>query len=534
MVRSLSIGVLLLLVVLPLLAGSMGLWQWPAGGLQGLQQLAWSSWLTSATRSLWLTLLITLVVCYAALWMGQAFSNRQASVKMEWLLGVPHVALAVGLLLLLSPSGWLVRLLHSWFECFPSPPRGWWFADKSLLAMASVLVLKELPFLLLMVVAQIRQLPLERWQRQAQSLGYSKQRSWWLLCVPALLPRIFLPLVAIAIYSLSVVDVALIVGPNTPPLLAARVHEVSLEYGQQAEFEAWLGQVSLVVMGLIVLAILYLQQGIYCSWARRHLGQLRPKLKVKMKAGVLLPRLLLWLCAAAIALLALQSLNQQWFYPSLWGQGWSPARWLEEWPFAQPLLLNSLVLAMASGALGTLAAIIVLERQRQQQRPGLAWLPLLVLFLPQLPLVLGWQRLVAQDSHWGWLLWSHVVYTFPYAYLVLHGAYVRFPQRWFIQAQSLGHSRIAAWFLVLLPQLKYSLALSFAVAVSVSIAQYLPTIWLAAATYPTLTTETVSIAAGGDWRLASIYALLQTLIPVAVLWWASRQRGHKRDRVKHA
>ncbi|MCH2455281.1 MAG: hypothetical protein MK192_06285, partial [Idiomarina sp.] len=33
---------------------------------------------------------------------------------------------------------------------------------------------------------------------------------------------------------------------------------------------------------------------------------------------------------------------------------------------------------------------------------------------------------------------------------------------------------------------------------------------------PTLTTEAVSVASGGDWRIGSLYALLQTVLTLIV------------------
>jgi putative thiamine transport system permease protein len=142
------------------------------------------------------------------------------------------------------------------------------------------------------------------------------------------------------------------------------------------------------------------------------------------------------------------------------------------------------------------------------------------LFVPQVPLVLGWQMMLGEYLNQGWnvlwVAWSHTVYTVPYAYLVLHGAYTQFDEQWLVKAQSLGYSARQAWWKVMLPMLRTPLATAFAVAFSVSIAQYLPTQWLGQGLTPTLTTEAVSVASGGDWRIGSLYALLQTILPLIV------------------
>jgi putative thiamine transport system permease protein len=52
---------------------------------------------------------------------------------------------------------------------------------------------------------------------------------------------------------------------------------------------------------------------------------------------------------------------------------------------------------------------------------------------------------------------------------------------------------------------------------SVSAAQYLPTLFVGAGRQPTLTTETLALALGGDRRLAAVAALLLTAMPLLAL-----------------
>ncbi len=62
---------------------------------------------------------------------------------------------------------------------------------------------------------------------------------------------------------------------------------------------------------------------------------------------------------------------------------------------------------------------------------------------------------------------------------------------------------------MLLRPILTALALGFAI----SVAQYLPTLLIGAGRVPTITTEAVALASGGDRRLIGIYALVQTLLP---------------------
>ena len=48
---------------------------------------------------------------------------------------------------------------------------------------------------------------------------------------------------------------------------------------------------------------------------------------------------------------------------------------------------------------------------------------------------------------------------------------------------------------------------------AVSIGQYLPTVLIGAGRLPTITTEAVSLASGGDRRVIGVYAFLQMALP---------------------
>ena len=73
------------------------------------------------------------------------------------LLAVPHLALAVGLAFLIAPSGWLVRLVAPWPTGWQTPPDIPLVQDPLGLALAFGLVLKEIPFLVLMTFGALGQ-----------------------------------------------------------------------------------------------------------------------------------------------------------------------------------------------------------------------------------------------------------------------------------------------------------------------------------------------------------------------------------------
>ena len=59
--------------------------------------------------------------------------------------------------------------------------------------------------------------------RLARSLGYGPVQAWLKVVLPLVYPQIRLPVYAVLAYSLSVVDMAIVLGPTTPPTLAPLV-----------------------------------------------------------------------------------------------------------------------------------------------------------------------------------------------------------------------------------------------------------------------------------------------------------------------
>ena len=115
---------------------------------------------------------------------------------------------------------------------------------------------------------------------------------------------------------------------------------------------------------------------------------------------------------------------------------------------------------------------------------------------------------------WVGLFLAHTLVTLPYVLIALSPAYMGFDARYWHIAASLGHGRWAFLVRVKWPLLKSSLASACAVGFAVSVAQYLPTLFIGAGRFSTVTTEAVTRAAGAQRSLTSAYAALQILLPL--------------------
>jgi putative thiamine transport system permease protein len=75
--------------------------------------------------------------------------------------------------------------------------------------------------------------------------------------------------------------------------------------------------------------------------------------------------------------------------------------------------------------------------------------------------------------------------------------------------------------------LRGAIAAAFAVGFAVSVAQYLPTLYVGAGRFGTVTTQAVALTSGGQRSLMAAYAALQWVLPVVVFalaGWVGRAR----------
>jgi len=94
------------------------------------------------------TLLVLLVTVMALVCLHKTRWWRWMLAALPPLLAVPHAALAVGLVFLIAPSGWIVRWFSPWLTGWERPPADWVVPDAGGWSLVAGLVMKEAPFLL--------------------------------------------------------------------------------------------------------------------------------------------------------------------------------------------------------------------------------------------------------------------------------------------------------------------------------------------------------------------------------------------------
>lgn len=437
------------------------------------------------------------------------------------LLAIPHAAMAFGFAFLIAPSGLVARLISPSLTGWERPPDALIINDSWGLSLMAGLVLKEVPFLLLMSLAALPQLQVDKRLMLARSLGYAPTIAWLKTVLPSLYPLIRLPIYAVIAYATSVVDMALILGPRLPPTLSVSILSWFNDPDITRRFMA--SAAAVLQLGVTLAALL-------CWWLLEQLSRLLTRnwlingsrqrgeiaLRLIGRSALLLSSVT---AVAALVGLGLFSLAGFWRFPELLPQMLTLDHWQRSGPMLVRPLLNTALIGLISTMLATALVLATLENEyRLHLTPKRTlWLLYLPLLVPQIAFLFG--LIVAAESlgirpQLSLVIAGHLLFVLPYVYLSLAEAYRRLDPKWLHVARSLGVSRNAAFWRVRLPLLLAPLLTAFAVGLAISIGQYLPTQLLGAGRVTTVTTEAVALASGSNRRLIGVWALVQAGLPL--------------------
>ncbi len=482
------------------------------------------------------------------------------------MLAAPHAAFAIGFAFLIAPSGWLLRALSPWATGFDAPPPWSTTQDPWGLGLIAVLVAKEVPFLLWAAATHLQRADTaERWSREldvARSMGYAPRTAWWRVLWPQLWPRLTGPMLAVLAYSLTVVDMALVIGPTSPPTLAVLAWQWLLDadanINAQGAAAAWLlgGLVAGVAGACWLLRVSLSRRGRWVnSWVSGERGQsatkrvhptgvptgvrnavndrrlatlrIRSVLQTIAQSHPLVAFAGIYL--AVMLALAVGSVSGVWPFPRLWPASLSLQGWQSVFASASTLWTTASLAAISS--ITALAwAVAWLECAPAVWDARLRRLIYLPLVLPSVLWVVGLHRLCLAwgiDARWPGLWLAHSLAAAPYVLIALSPAYLGFDVRYRQIAATLQKNRLTFLLRIKWPLLKASLWGALAVGFAVSVAQYLPTLFVGAGRFATVTTEAVTLASGAQRSLTAAYAWLQWLLPALMFGmaaWLGRPR----------
>ncbi|WP_245957881.1 ABC transporter permease [Marinomonas piezotolerans] len=478
--------------------------------------LSGSSGIIATLLSYWFASSL-LVLCYHRSW----FQRFQSAITP--ILSIPHAAITIGLLFLLSPSGWLIRFISPWLSGWDRPPNLLTTQDPYGITLILALVVKEMPYLLFALLAAISQLNPNAHITTARVLGYDRTSAWHFVVLPRLYELIRLPIFIVLAFNLTVVDVASIIGPNTPSTLAVTLLR-------------WFNDPSLSMRGLASAAAIALTMvvlGVMIGWhlaaktliSYRHYEALRGDRKTPFRwlttVGAIGAACTIVMTALTLLILPLWAFAKRWRFPDTFPSTWTFDNISRASRSLIELSTQSLTLAFTSTTIALVLSLILLEKERhtdlsRSHTQRLLYIPII---LPQVTLLFGvqvsllWLNL---NGTWYSVAALHTFYSLPYVYLTLKSPYLAYDQAYLDQANRLKPLKWRNFFMIKLAMLKAPLFATFAIGFSVSMAQYLPTLMAGEGRITTLTTEAVTRAASGDRKLVSIMALMQAIMPLCI------------------
>ena len=527
-------------LVLPIL---IGLWQTllpafghlPAIGETGFNLDAWRrlSNLPGIGTSLSLTLFVGLASTLLALVLAAGFhaslhhsniATRSLYKLIAPMLAAPHAAIAIGLAFLIAPSGWLFRILSPWATGLSVPPDMIIVHDTAGLSLIAGLVIKETPFLILVMASALNQIPHRQHLASAQALGYRQRVAWLTVIFPQLYPQIRLAIYAVLAFSLSVVDVSIILGPANPPPLAVQTLRWFSTPDVTMLLPAAASSVLLTILVAASIALWWLLEKLMIVLGRQWIerGSRSVIIDRALQVASRLAGFLIIAGVLSLLTLLVWSLTWRWPFPAALPDSWSLTIWREASSDWGQALATTFTLAASSSLASLLLAIALLEateRTGKTRLPLSSFLVYLPLILPQASFMFGLHIAFLNAGLGGSLIsvaWSHMFFVFPYVMLTLTDPWRALDPRYARTALALGRRPLAILVTIKLPILLRPLLTALAIGFAVSVAQYLPTLVMGEGRVETLTTEAVALSSGGDRRVAGVFASLQALLPLVL------------------
>ncbi len=480
------------------------------------------------SRSIWLSLWIgfaatLLSTLSAGAIIAAGYGTKSWAILTRFLspiLSVPHAAAAFGLAFIIMPSGFIARLISPELTDWINPPDVLIPNDPYALSLIFGLALKEIPFLLLMLIASVGQVDASRYLNMTSALGYGRLSGFSYIVWPQLYRQIRVAVFAVLAFSASVVDVSLILGPTTPPPLSVTLVRWMNDPDLMYRFVASAGALLQLTLVLFLFAVwLILERlGAYVRNQMAETGRRFASDSILVSIIRLKAWLLALLVLTGIALLGLWSVSQLWQFPDAWPQGLTLAAWARALPSIGGPLWTTFLIGFPAALIATLLCILCLaniQKSASIERVMLTTLSL-PLIVPQTAFLFGLQvAAIKSGIGYGYdaLILTHLVFVLPYVFLSLSHAWESLDPRYEWMAQGLSASRTKTLLRVRLPLMLRPILTAFAVGFAVSVGLYLPTLLIGAGRLPTITTEAVALASGANRRTIGVYAFLQSVIP---------------------
>lgn len=488
----------------------------------------WTPYVKSASLvSISVGIVSTVVAVSIAFFVGYAlfsYRNHRPQRFISFFLSIPHLAFFSGVLFLISPSGILSRIWSIFSDIqFYGLDRDPWALSFSL-----TLALKESLFLVFVLLPSIVEKKNEPELIISQSFGHSDFKFWSYALWPRLLNSLRFPIWMVIAYSLSVVDLAIVLAPTNPPPFSMVLWEFFQSSDVDNQLKSILGGLHILVMLVFVILIWELIAKTFCFALKYRLNWPIKSKKIYFQKSIL--GIYFFFLLAPVVVLGLWAFTDEWIFPNLLPSSYTFENFLSGIKSIVPQISTTLILAFLSSLIATCIGLIWLEWDRRAMSK---WFMLPILFVPvfpSVPLLYGFDIFLSstfKPSPFFSVFYVHLFLVFPYVFIILKSQFMKFDERYKITALSLGQSVLNFFLTIRVRMLVGGILTAFSVGFAVSVAQYLPTVFIGGGRVETLTTQMVVAATGENRKWMGVFGILQIAIP-AVVFFISEKFGKEK------
>ena len=440
------------------------------------------------------------------------------------LIALPHITMAIGLIFLFSPSGLFFRLFSPWLTGFDRPPNFFIIPDEYGFFLILGLILKEIPFFILVSLSAIQQFSARQIFDLGKSLQNSNFSSWCILIFPLIYKKIRLVIFIVIAFTASVVDMSLILAPSTPSTLAIRI----LQIYQSSDIDSFFIASNLALIQLLIIIILLLSWMILERIAEHKLFFIFFMKILSFKIFFLKnlifasSAILFSLSVLGIFSLLLWGFSKNWYFPSFFPNSIDIDTFINFYNENKFIVFISIFISVVVSFLSSLLTIIWVELMDilKMKKLYLEWIIFIPLFIPQISFLIGLQSFIILfnfDSFLIPLIIIQLFYVIPYSFIILAPSLREIKKDIIRVAASLGKNRFQRLVQIKLPIIMSSFLTSFAIGMLVSFSLYIPVYFIGAGRVTTLTVEALNLALSGSRQDLGVATFFQIIIPILIL-----------------
>ena len=441
------------------------------------------------------------------------------------LIALPHITMAIGLIFLLSPSGLLLRSVSPWLTGFDRPPNSYLFPDEYGFFLILGLILKEIPFLILVSLSALREFSSSKFFDLGKSFQHSSFSTWFILIFPIIYKKIRLVIFIIIAFSSSVVDMSLLLAPSTPSTLSVRILQIFQSSDMDSFFIASnLSLIQLFIIIILLIVWIFFEKIIKLKFFYIFFIKITSFKSEFLKITILCFSVILFLLSfIGIICSILWGFSENWYFPNFFPNDLTIDNFLSFYYQNKSLILISIFIPLMVSLLSISLIIFWIELLDYLNitKTQFEWIIFTPLFIPQISFLIGIQSFMIFFNFSSFLIpliFVQLFYVIPYCFIILAPAMREVKSDYIKVASSLGKNRIVRLFKIKIPLVLPSLMTSFAIGMIVSFALYVPVYFIGAGRVTTLTVEALNLALSGSKQDLGIATFFQILFPTLLLF----------------